>query len=437
MDSYPYRIVADGVNWGQNMDFMSYCAALGSGDPGAWISPINWDAVYRTFAASGNAHSSRAVKRGAKRPDVRVNPKRLRVIGFSSGSSFTFTTVGPQVGPPLKAGKSGFTLVARNRRGKVLHSAPMAAQEIHADQVAVMLELSAEVPSHGVESVEVLDNGAAVGKRERPRRRPKVQVISPRPGAVVGGRGSVAVRWRTLGASPKYDTASIDFSSDGGRTWQAVYIGPDRGTAKIAGTYLAGARRARVRVRVNDGFDEAEATSDIFTSRAAPPVVSISRTPSVLPGDTRLQLTGQAFQAGPTALKGKSLRWFDGSVHLGDGTAIMAGPLPPGKNHIRLVALGKGGSTATAAVKVKVKPVQLPFLRLKIPKKAPPKAKQLVIKASSAVSTSLTVNKSKFKLGSKTKKLRVPITAGSRSLLHMAVTAAGVRTPFAAIVKRG
>jgi hypothetical protein len=436
MDSYPYRIIADGVNWGQNFDFMSYCAPLGGGDPGAWISPINWDAVYRTFASSGNAHSSRRARRGTRRPDARLNQGRLRVIGYFSGSTFTFTAVGPQVGPPLKTGTSAFTLVTRGRRGQILHRTNMAAEEIHADDAAALLELSAEIPSHGAKSVEVLDNGVAVGKRTRPRRRPKVRVLAPRSGAVVGGRGSVAAKWRTLGASSKSDTASVDFSSDGGRTWRPIYIGPDRGRAKIPGRYLEAARRARLRIRVNDGFDEAVATSGIFTSRAAPPEVTIARTPGRLPGDARLQLTGQAFQAGPTALRGKSLRWFDGSVPLGSGTAITAGPLPPGTNHIRLVAHGKGGATATAAVKVRVSPVRLPFLRLKIPKKAAPRAKQIVVKARSAVPTLLTVNKSKFKLGAKTKKLHVPIGPLGQSWLHMAVMAAGVRTSFTAIVRR-
>jgi len=435
MDSYPYRIVADGVNWGQNFDFMSYCAPLGGGDPGAWISPINWDTVYRTFAASGNAHPSSSAKGGTRRPNARLNKRRLRVIGYLSGSSFTFTDVGPQVGPPLKTGTSAFTLVTRGRRGQILHRAKMAAEEIHADDAATLLELSAEIPSHGAKRVEVLDNGVAVGKRERPRRRPKLRVLAPRSGAVVGGRGSVAVKWRTLGVSSKADTASVDFSSDGGRTWRPVYIGPDRGRAKIPGSYLGAAHRARLRIRVNDGFDEAVATSGIFTSRAAPPEVTIAPPPRVVPGDTRIQLTGQAFQAGPTTLKGKSLRWFDGSVPLGSGTAITAGPLPPGTNHIRLVAHGSGGSTATAAVNVKVTPVSLPFLQLSIPKRVPPRAKQVVVKARSAVPAPLTVNKSKFKVGVKSKKLHIPIGPRGQSWLHMAVTAAGVRTAFTAIAR--
>jgi hypothetical protein len=359
------------------------------------------------------------------------------VVGYYDGSKFTFTTVGPQVGPPLKAGKSNFKLVARGRRHQILRSATMSAAEIHADHAAADLELSAEVLSHGVESVEVLDKGKAVGSRTRPRRRPRIRVLSPRQGEEVGGRRAVAVNWATTGTRRSNGTASVDFSSDGGRTWRSVYIGPDRGRARIPGSYLAAAHRARFRVRVNDGFDEAVRTSDLFTSRAAPPVVTFAKTPKTLPGDATLQLTGEAFEAGPKALGGKRLRWFDGSVALGTGSTIMAGPLPPGKNHIRLVAHGGGGSTATASAVVKVTPVRLPFLRVSIPKKVSRGAKKIVLKAHSAVPTLLTVNKTKFKVGEKAKKLVVPIGQRGQSWLHIAVSANGVRTAFAAIVKRG
>ena len=439
MDSYPYRIVADGVSWPQNMDLMSYCVKEAGGwlrgDPGVWVSPINWDAVYRRFATSGAASSSAGHRAG--RPDVRVNRRRLRVAGYLTGSKFTFTTVGPQVGPPLKAGTSTFTLLARGRHGRILHRTSMAAQEIHQDEVAEMRELSAEIPSGGVASVEVLDNGVAVAKRKRPGPRPKVRVIAPRRGVAVGGRRSVAVSWRAVGAGGRNGSASVDFSGDGGHTWQSVYVGPDRGRARIPGSYLAASRRARLRVRVNDGFDEAVATSDIFTSRAAPPLVTIARTPKELPGDTRLQLTGQAFQPGPQALSGKRLRWFDGSVPLGSGSSIMAGPLPPGKNHLRLVAHGPGGASAKAAAIVKVKPVALPFLRLSIPKEVGHRARKVVIRARSAVPATLTVNGTKFKLGGKKKKLAVAVGRRKLSWLRMTVTANGVRTPFAAVVRRG
>ncbi len=466
MDSYPYRIVADGVNWGQNMDLMSYCAGKTGGfqhkDLGVWVSPINWEAVFQAFATSGAARSSRFAGRTtpdsasesrapsdpsassragptkrAGRPNARINRRRLRVVGYDDGSSFTFTSVGPQVGPPLKAGTSSFTLLARGRHGQILRSAAMAAQHIHEDGVAALLELSAEISSRGIESVEVLDNGVSIGSRKRPRRRPHVRVLAPLGGAAVGGRHGVAVKWRTLGASAKTSTASVDFSGDGGRTWQPVFIGPDRGRARIPGSYLAAAHRARIRVRVNDGFDEAVASSHPFVSLPAPPLVTIAKLPEELPGDAVVQLRGQADQAGPTALKGKRLRWFDGSVPLGSGTALMIGPLPPGKNHIRLLARGVGGASAAASVNVKVAAVRLPFLRLSIPKKAPRGARRIVIKARSALATRLTINHANFEIGAKTKRLRLAIRPRGPAWLHLAATAHGVRTAFSATVKRG
>jgi hypothetical protein len=37
-------------------------------------------------------------------------------------------------------------------------------------------------------------------------------------------------------------TAAVDYSPDGGRTWRTVLEGRDRGSAKLAGALLAGAR---------------------------------------------------------------------------------------------------------------------------------------------------------------------------------------------------
>jgi hypothetical protein len=87
-------------------------------------------------------------------------------------------------------------------------------------------------------------------------------------------------------------------------------------------------------------------------------------------------------------------------------------------------------------VTVRVKPVRLPFLRLSISRKAPPRARRIVIRARSAVPALLTVNGSRHKLGKKSRKLHVAIRPRRRSWLHLEVTAGGVRTAFAALVRR-
>ena len=435
LGSEPYQLIADGVNVDENFDFMSYCSPnIGAGDPGNWVSPINWEAVFHNFAAAG---ASSSAAHGPRRPPrIRINRGRLRVVGFAGESGFQLASVGPQVGPRLPTGRSDFTLTALGAHGRKLRSVSMAEEAGHQDGEGSLDELSAEIPARGVSKIEVLDKGAVVARRSRPKRPPRVHVVSPRRGAKVGGRHTVLVRWSATDSAHNPLTASVDFSADGGHSWRTIYVGPNRGQASIPGSYLVGSRSALVRVRVNDGFNETVATSGRFTALAAPPLVSITKTPKTLPGDATLQLRGEAFDQRLQALGGKRLRWFDGPFPLGSGATISAGPLPPGKNHLRLVAHGAGGQTATARTTVTVTPLQLPLLQLSIPKHLPRAARKLTIGAQSAVPSSLTIDGHKFDLGAARRKLRISIPPGKPLLLRMAVTAEGVRTPFAAVVRR-
>jgi hypothetical protein len=455
MSSEPYTIRADGVNGTtEYYDFMSYCSPMrGGGDQGNfgnWVSPINWEAVFHNFdkfarfsssgssqvaprAALARTSAATANRRGSRTADAALNPGRLRVIGFGDDAGFQLTSVGPRIGPPLPSGKSSYTLTARGKQGQVIATAPMAESIGHED-AGQLYELSAEIPARRVYSIEVSSKGAVIASRTRPRRPPHVRILAPHPGSRVGGTRKILVSWRATNPDHQALTTSVDYSRTNGRTWQTVFIGPNTGHASLPGSYLEGSGAARVRVRVNDGFNESVAVSHRITVLDAPPQVTIAKTLARIPGDARLQLQGQAFDQRPGALGGRSLRWFDGPFALGSGATISAGPLPPGKNHIRLIARDVGG-TAMARALVTVKPVHLAFLRLKIPKSVPRSARKLVFHARSAVHAVLTVDKLKFNLGPKTKRLSLPIKSGSSLLLHLAVKADGVTTPFAAAIR--
>ncbi|MGC2449421.1 MAG: hypothetical protein WA477_17360, partial [Candidatus Sulfotelmatobacter sp.] len=453
MSSEPYQIIADGVNAPENFDFMSYCIrGIGFGGGGDWVSPINWEAVFHNFdkfarfsAAASSLHgairtdrastsASTANRRDSRVANASLNPRRLRVVGYGSNAGFGLTNVGPQIGPPLPRGNSNYTLTARGKQGQVIATTQMVQSYGHEDAGPVY-GLSAEVPAAGVDSVEVTSNGSTIASRKRPPHPPRVRILAPHLGARVGGRGRVLVSWRASNPDHKSLTASIDYSTNDGRSWKTVFIGPSTGRASLPGSDLDGSRSARVRVRVNDGFNESVAVSSRFTVLDAPPEVTIEKTLASIPGDARLQLQGQAFDQLPRELGGGSLRWFDGPFALGSGSMISAGPLPPGKNHIRLIARDAGG-TATARVAVNVSQVQLPYLQLAIPKSVARSARKLALYVRSAVQATLTVDKRRFSLGPKRKKLSLPIKGGGPFLLHLAVTAGGVKTPIAAVVKR-
>lgn len=454
--SEPYTILADGLNGiSQYYDFMSYCPAnvafnghslIGFGDPGTWVSPQNWEAVFDHFSGQFGGAATQAASAAGSQPGpltwvAALDPAHLRVIGFvSSSGQVQLTSVGPQVGPPSPRGAaSGLTLVARGANGKILASAPMTATHGHVDQVGAFEEIMGTVPASGAESIAVEAHGKVLASRVRPAQAPRVQILAPASGARVGTGPAVLLQWSA--ASPEHLplTASVDYSYDGGRSWRTIFIGADRGRVSLPSFYFLGSPDARVRVRVSDGFNEAAAVSAPFTAAGAPPQVSIvSPGPRTqLSGDATLQLAGEAFDQQLRSLAGHSLQWFDGPVPLGYGTTISAGPLPPGANQIHLVARDAAGRTASATIVVNVTPVKIPFLNLTLPARVSSQTSQLTFLASSAVPATLTIGTRSFKLTRAPERLIVPITPGqSPLLLELTATANGTSTPFAAEIPR-
>jgi hypothetical protein len=264
-------------------------------------------------------------------------------------------------------------------------------------------------------------------------------VLAPGAGARVGAGRTVLVRWRATNPERLALTAIIDYSRDGGRTWRPIFVGPNKGHALLQSFFFTASRRARVRVRINDGFNETDARSRVFIALGAPPQVTIlTRLVRRMhfAGDARLQLTGLAVDQAAQVLTGRRLRWFDGPFLLGTGSAISAGPLPPGVNHIRLVARDPSGRTGSATLTVTVNPVALPFLKLTVPEHISRHSKKLKLRAGASIPAMLTIGRRRFQLGN-LRTISVPITPGRTPLLlHLSVIADGITTPFAARITR-
>jgi len=378
----------------------------------------------------------------------------LSVLGFVTSAGVSITDVGPQMGAAMANGNSAdsFTLTARGSNGQVLASLPMAATDGHIDPVATtgrqlapstaspLVQISAEVPAAGVDSLQVADDGKVVMTRTRPAKAPHVRVLAPRAGARIGTGRAVLVRWKASNPEHLTLTATIDYSRNGGRTWRTIFVGPNTGRASLESFFLTASSHARLRVRINDGFNETDAVSGRFTALGAPPQVAIhtefARKMRVA-GDSQLQLSGDAVDQAAQILSGRRLRWFDGPFLLGTGSDISAGPLPPGVNHLRLVARDPAGRAASAALTVTVSKVSLPFLKLTLPKHAGRDARKLAFRGSAAIRATLTIGRHHFKLGRKARSFSLPIRPGrGATLLHLTVTADGIGTPFAATVTR-
>src|SRR5205823_1466117 len=108
-------------------------------------------------------------------------------------------------------------------------------------------------------SVSVVSGATTLATRTRSRHIPVVKVLSPRAGATVGRGRTVTVAYSARDADHDPLTAKVEYSRDDGQTFTTLWTGPAGRTAKLSSAQLAGSSRARIRVRVSDGFNEGRA----------------------------------------------------------------------------------------------------------------------------------------------------------------------------------
>jgi hypothetical protein len=415
--SAPFPIIPDTVST-PGFDLMSYCA----GNYNSWISDLNW---------------RRAIDPSA--PRARPAEPRLRSVPRAAGATLDvqaridngvgrILSVGPALGPvPAPTPGSPYQLVARDAAGAVVSSTPMAMEASHVDgTTGAAILLDGAVPAAGVSRVEVLSGSTLVAARDRTPNAPQVAVLSPKAGSRVGGKGPVTVTWRASDSDAGQREAALDYSADGGRTFAQVFSGPDAGSARLPAEVLTESGDARLRLRVNDGFNEGEATSTRFSVVARPPQVTITSPVSreiIRPGSI-VNLAGGAQDDHGRAIVGNSLRWFAGRRLLGRGENLTR-TFSAGTREVRLVAVDRAGHVGSGTVKVRV-PASTPFfLQLKAPGRLSRRARRLVLVVAATQPGTLRIGGRRFSIGRSPRRIRLSVAAGRRPLRVSLILAAG------------
>jgi hypothetical protein len=224
--------------------------------------------------------------------------------------------------------------------------------------------MRATVPEEAT-SLEIVRDGKVMAKRTAPDKLPAVSITAPRTGGRLGDKGTAELRWRSKvgslqdphlfpGLSPT--RVVIDYSYDDGRTWGAIYAGPDNGSAVLASSFLSASKRARVRVTVNDGFRSASATSGPFTAMGAPPQVSIFNPVDGLrlAKGSSLYLSGDAFNDQGKRIPDDQLRWYANDRQVATGRQAAVATLGAGLTMIKLVGHDNNGRAGGAQLCVSV-----------------------------------------------------------------------------------
>ena len=308
-----------GTNAQQFYDAMSYCAnpnnnpdptpgsnvnptvdsnpadgALGNSD--AWISVRNWDyiateaACFASGAAYKGCHAQADSAQGADQNaaasqqanEASVQPSAVSAEAAGPGMTSVYGYIAPE-GPniavvdptpssqPLTGSASPMSLELQGPHGRLLARAPLLVTDSHVDPDGkspggpLVLFEGALPQRAGASAIAVISDGKVLTIDRKPAHKPRVALLAPRAKQHVKGTGRVVVRWRATNPDRVHLIVSIDFSTNNGRTWRTVYTGENTGKLALPRAYFSRSSSARVRVRVNDGFDQVSATSSRFT----------------------------------------------------------------------------------------------------------------------------------------------------------------------------
>jgi hypothetical protein len=297
---------------------------------------------------------------------------------------------------------------AYDKSGKLLADAGAALQ---IDRSIGSMTFMAPTP-RGTARVELVDSGVVVDTRAVSRP-PTLRLIAP--GRGVHARKVLNVRWAASDPDKDELTASVEFSPDGKRNWRTIYYGKSTGSAKLPAELLRAGGRARVRVRVNDGFNAVEALSPAIRVDGTPPVAAILRplARESLSAGARVVVEGQAHDDAGRRLRSRSLTWFAGRRRLGTGERLSV-KLRAGQFRLRLVARDSHGRTSTVRRALRVAAIPLEIVKLSAPN-VKHGAETTTLTVATSVPGTLTIRGHRFATGRRAKRHRITLPTSPKS----------------------
>jgi hypothetical protein len=329
-------------------------------------------------------------------------------------------------------------MVLRDSGGRTLASTPLVVQSSHDDNFthpANIITFSGSVPqAPGAASLQLTDTaGNVLATRTRSAHAPKVRVTAPHRGRIGGSARNVTIRYRASDADHDALHALIEYSQNDGHSYHAVFYGPATGRASLPARAFAATRRGRIRITVDDGFNQTVTVSKRFISLGAPPTIEILSAPtSAVRNDTPVPMSAQAFGANGRPLPGRLLHWSVSRHDLGRGSAISPVGLPAGRRvRVQVSARLRRGPLGVATVTLHVKAERPRFVTLRIVKVAHNRRK-VTLQAASTLPATATVEGQRYEIGRRSRRvtLRLRHKLARGASIKLVLSAAGQRQTY-------
>jgi hypothetical protein len=372
--SNKYRIIAPGApgqpsEW---VDLMSYCADL---DNNAWISVRNWEAFGSAFPNGvvpddlilGCSEATVTMNAAAAITSMSVAPgsqslRVLAVIGLHQTVD-ALRVEQDESGMVVRSDvDSSYHIIVRDKAGKVLTDTAVLPLSIHIHGQPPSTVLSTYIPGADVAGIEIRYKDRILVSRLKTASRPKVSIQGIQPKLRVSREDGILLQWDATDADGDRLEARVEYSADDGRTFHVVASGVAGRQVSLPQRLLSHSKQARVRVTVNDGFNDGVAVSDRFETEGVPPQVYISDPAQAtrINEGANLHLVGMGYDdRGEPIKKDEVLQWYDGDRLLGRGARLSVSDMKPGIHVLQFQAEDDLGRRTSASVKVEVLPQKL------------------------------------------------------------------------------
>ena len=367
----------------------------------------------------------------------------VRVYGtvFASGGTLVHGATPTDAVADATGPAGALSLVARRADGSMVSSVPAKLDAVHVHGGGQLVTFTGQLPAADAAGVEVYNGDQKISELLRSPTVPSVTVTAPRRGSVSGRRRTTRIAWRTTDPMAWNLLAKIEYSLNGGRSFGTLATKPTKNGADaiaLPSARLAASRNARIRVRVNDGFNQGADSSRRFCAGGAPRQVVITssarggrfrRLPGA-PGGLRICSPRRA-PAGPQAHavrrqaaagrrgvcgRCSSPRWAASASRCAPATA---------------------SALSRRTIRIRVGAVRPQFLVLDIPASVPSGQRKLRLRIASTLPARLRTGKRRFRVGRRARRLTVRVPRGNAPLQRKLVLAAGgKRTSVTVVVPR-
>jgi hypothetical protein len=208
-------------------------------------------------------------------------------------------------------------------------------------------------------AVQIREGDRVLSERRVSASAPEVTVLSPNGGEVLAA--PLEIRWEAADADGDSLVYTVQYSADGGLTWQAIAMGLSDPVLRLESLdVLTGSEQGKLRVLASDGVNTGGDESDgVFRVPNSPPLAAL-----ISPAHRRVYargatvvLSGSATDREDGILPAQSLSWeSDRDGVLGTGAEVALDNLSAGLHIITLRATDSQGTTDEAWVAIAVDP---------------------------------------------------------------------------------